>query len=388
MAIEDAPECAELFVCGRLCLLGEHSDWAGGFRCEDASIPVGRCLVVGTSDCGLHARVRLSPESPNTLTMTSVDDHGERRTRAFALDDPSALLREAQEGGFWCHVAGTCHHMVTSSPHAKSVATLARDAGVLLDNHRTTLPVKKGLSSSAAVCVLVARAFSRAFDLDLTVREEMSAAYAGERTTPSRCGRMDQACAFGPGRPVLLTFDGDTLDVEPLDRVAADVHIVVADLEASKDTVVILRDLQTAFVAGAGERAEPDPVGVRVRRLLGETNQKFVREATEAIERGDAAALGRTYADAQAAFDAAAEAACPSQLSAPALRATLSDDDVRAASLGGKGVGSQGDGSVQFVCDGEAGGEACAETLRRKFGLRPMRVVIRATSAVDGTDDG
>ena len=22
----------ELFVCGRLCLLGEHSDWAGGFR--------------------------------------------------------------------------------------------------------------------------------------------------------------------------------------------------------------------------------------------------------------------------------------------------------------------------------------------------------------------
>ena len=53
---------------------------------------------------------------------------------------------------------------------------------------------------------------------------------------------MDQACAFGPGRPVLLTFDGDTLDVEPLDRVAADVHIVVADLEASKDTVVILGD--------------------------------------------------------------------------------------------------------------------------------------------------
>ena len=236
--------------------------------------------MVGTSDCGLHARVRLSPESPNTLTMTSVDDHGERRTRAFALDDPSALLREAQEGGFWCHVAGTCHHMVTSSPHAKSVATLARDAGVLLDNHRTTLPVKKGLSSSAAVCVLVARAFSRAFDLDLTVREEMSAAYAGERTTPSRCGRMDQACAFGPGRPVLLTFDGDTLDVEPLDRVAADVHIVVADLEASKDTVVILRDLQTAFVAGAGNRPEPDPVGVRVRRLLGETNKKIVREAT------------------------------------------------------------------------------------------------------------
>ena len=114
---------------------------------------------------------------------------------------------------------------------------------------------------------------------------------------------------------------------------------------------------------------------------MGETNQRFVREATEAIARGDAAALGRTYADAQAAFDRAAGAACPSQLSAPALRATLADDDVRAASLGGKGVGSQGDGSVQFVCDGEAGAEACAETLRRKFGLRAVRIVIPATKS-------
>ena len=32
----------------------------------------------------------------------------------------------------------------------------------------------------------------RVFDLGLTVRDEMDAAYRGERTTPSRCGRMDQ----------------------------------------------------------------------------------------------------------------------------------------------------------------------------------------------------
>ena len=83
----------------------------------------------------------------------------------------------------------------------------------------------------------------------------------------------------------------------------------------------------------------------------------------------------------KAAFDRAAGAACPSQLSAPALRATPADADVRAASLGGNGVGSQGDGSVQFVCDGEAGAEACAETLRRKFGLRAVRIVIPATKS-------
>lgn len=30
-------------------------------------------------------------------------------------------------------------------------------AGLAVDNHRTTLPVRKGLSSSAAVCCLVAK---------------------------------------------------------------------------------------------------------------------------------------------------------------------------------------------------------------------------------------
>ena len=51
--------------------------------------------------------------------------------------------------------------------------------------------------------------------LGMSTREEMEAAYQGEVTTPSRCGRMDQACAYGPGRPVLLTFDGDHLSVGP-----------------------------------------------------------------------------------------------------------------------------------------------------------------------------
>ena len=133
------------------------------------------------------------------------------------------------------------------------------------------------------------------------------------RTQASAPPRADAAAWIKPARSVPVdpsssaTFDGDALDVEPLDRVAADVHIVVADLEASKDNVVILRDLQPATVARSDVDRRPSRtrthVGVRVRRLLGETNQKFVREATEAIARGDAAALGRTYADAQAAFE-------------------------------------------------------------------------------------
>jgi galactokinase len=72
---------------------------------------------------------------------------------------------------------------------------------VTIDNYRTSLPVKKGLSSSAAVCVLVARAFSHAYGLACSTRDEMEMAYLGERTTPSKCGRMDQgeACEWPRG---------------------------------------------------------------------------------------------------------------------------------------------------------------------------------------------
>ncbi len=48
--------------------------------------------------------------------------------------------------------------------------------------------------------------------------------YWGERTTPSLCGRMDQACAYG-NQPILMTFDGngpsprgaDRIEVQPLE---------------------------------------------------------------------------------------------------------------------------------------------------------------------------
>lgn len=46
-------------------------------------------------------------------------------------------------------------------------ATAAK--GVTIDNYSTTLPLKKGLSSSAAVCVLVVRALCLVYGLKLSV---------------------------------------------------------------------------------------------------------------------------------------------------------------------------------------------------------------------------
>jgi len=61
-----------IFVPGRLCLFGEHSDWAGGYRRIDESIAPGYCLAIGTEQ-GINAIVSCSDD----FALRSVDANGD-----------------------------------------------------------------------------------------------------------------------------------------------------------------------------------------------------------------------------------------------------------------------------------------------------------------------
>ena len=100
--------------------------------------------------------------------------------------------------------------------------------------------------------IQVAQAFNELYDLKLTTRGVMEYAYRGETLTPSQCGRMDQACAFGRN-PVSMTYDGSLLDMEQLE-LAAPMHIVIVDLNADKDTATILRGLRAAYEFSDSQR--------------------------------------------------------------------------------------------------------------------------------------
>lgn len=350
----------KLFVPGRVCLFGEHSDWAGGYRRINADIEKGYALIAGTNQ-GIYAEVEAHP---NALVLTSTTPDGERRGPYEIAMEPAALLAEAQKGGFWSYIAGVAYQVLTHY-HVR---------GLVINNTRTDLPIKKGLSSSAAISVLTARAFNRIYDLKLTVRGEMELAYQGEITTPSRCGRMDQGCAFGT-RPVLMTFDGDRLDTQEL-TLDEPLYFVLVDLNAHKDTMEILARLNRAYPFPDG------PVERGVQELLGPINKRIVSQAVERVTAADGEGLGRLMGEAQTVFDRYAIPACPEELTAPVLHHVLDYEPLKPHIYGGKGVGSQGDGTAQFIARSESDQQAVIDILARGLGLEGMPLTLNPTARV------
>jgi galactokinase len=381
----------------------------------------GHCLVYGTN-CGLHARIGWSDATPASSISTAAEGdfllrlhfrsvvlhppqsqhfvktiganatarHDELHSVTYEtqfdhslvsiLDVPlltadgsvlsDVLERLAQGGSFFSYVAGSALEVLLK--YSSEIATMARkrasqnscsirSAGVVfsIDNYDTDLPVGKGLSSSAAVCVLVVRSLAQGvLEVALTPSEEMELAYLGERRTPSQCGRMDQCVAHGAA-PVSMLF-GDDGSVRCEKIVLPDeavFYFVVADMNRSKDTHRILGDLNACFKPPDDDDCPcsstivvPAGVAAAARKFLWSTSSTFVMAAMDALRQGSPETLGSVFNEYQVAFRTALGPACPTELTSPRLYELLSSEKVKGFVHGGKGVGSQGDGTIQFVC--------------------------------------
>ena len=342
----------ELFVPGRLCLFGEHSDWAGMYRSTNSALCKGQAVVTGIEQ-GIYA---VCEKCEEFIVRSDLEFYKGEELRSEM--DSEKLLSIASEGGFFSYVAGVASYINDNY----SVG------GVKISVTRMDLPLKSGLSSSAAVCVLVARAFNRLYNLKMNVQGEMQAAFRGEQRTPSRCGRLDQACAYGV-KPVLMGFDGVEISSHPL-RVGTTFYWVIANLMASKDTIKILADLNKCYPF-----AEND-LDRSVQEALGPDNLRINSEVIKALSEGDALKVGELMDEAQDVFDKKVAPAC-TELKAPVLHSVLSDPEVRKLVFGGKGVGSQGDGTVQFLAKSDTDAGKLCEYLEKKRGMPAFRLTLK-----------
>ncbi|MDZ7722153.1 MAG: hypothetical protein U5R06_04815 [candidate division KSB1 bacterium] len=157
-------EQVELFVPGRLCLFGEHLHRAGGYRRIDSSISRGFCILVGTNQ-GIYARAR---KDGKLVIKSTLPDGMSVGPHEIPMHN-NELLQVAEEGGFYSYSAGVayytcCHYKVQ---------------GLKIDNYKMDLPIRKGLSSSAANNVLVARAYNQLYDIELNLKGRDGAGLSG-----------------------------------------------------------------------------------------------------------------------------------------------------------------------------------------------------------------
>ena len=139
-----------------------------------------------------------------------------------------------------------------------------------------------------------------------------------------------------------MTFDGDRTAIEPL-TVAQELYLIIVDLAGCKDTQEILVRLNQGYPVAKNN------VQQQVQHYLGAINANLVRQAQYAIQQGDAATFGSLMQQAQVEFDRCVAPACPAQLNSPILHELLSYQPLQPYIYGGKGVGSQGDGTAQFI---------------------------------------
>jgi len=332
----------ELFVPGRLCIIGEHSDWAANYGYHSGH------AIVAPTDQGIHAKV---VSDQNLKVQSSMKDgtHLGPVTVKMELDE---LLREAKSGSFFSYIAGVAYIVKSRYPQV---------GGIFLDNYKTSLPIQKGLSSSAAVCVLVAQSFNSIYDLKMTIESVMDIAYEGERLTGSLCGRMDQVCAYN--KFVHIEFTPTGIKSTPME-VKEPMYFVLVELRGKKDTKKILSDLNAGYQRALDNKHQND-----LHTFLGDQNHKIVQQAISAINDGHHENFGKLITQWQQLFDTHAAPLCVEELTSPKLHSVLNDKDVMQLAWGGKGVGSQGDGTAQFLVKSKEQQENLAKLIESKFSM-------------------
>jgi galactokinase len=243
---------------GRVNLIGEHTDYAGGLALP---LAIDRSVVVRGEAAGdaIHLRSELFRDTVEVSLDGQTASHGWGRRVAGVVAELAAMGR--QPVGFDGVVAGD-------------------------------LPAGAGLGSSGAFGVAVARALCAVGRLELTSLEFVRACRrAEERATGVPCGLLDQAAAVLGRAGRALFLDCASID-HRLVALPNDLAVLVADSGVHR------RVEETAYA----ERRRELEAGHRRRVRHVESENERVLAAVAALERDDRGALAEIFAAGQASL--------------------------------------------------------------------------------------
>jgi galactokinase len=270
---------------GRVNLIGEHTDYNGGFVLPMA---IERETVVAAT-----------PREDRTVHAYSV---GLKEQQSFDLDHPGPPRR-----GIWLdYVEGVARAL-------ESRGVQLSGADLLIDSD---VPTGAGLSSSAALEISVGLALARVSGQEV---DGVTLALAGQQAehtyVGTLCGIMDQFVAALATERHALLIDCRSLEAEPVPLDTTDVAVVIADTRVKHELssseynvrraectrgVELLREhlpgileLRDVSVADFQRHADtlPDTIRRRCRHIVTENERTL--DAARALRAGDLAEMGR-----------------------------------------------------------------------------------------------
>jgi galactokinase len=345
---------------GRVNLIGEHTDYNGGF------------VLPTTIPQQTHVELQTRPDQ--TVTVRS----------ANAQSPGTFTLGAEQRAGTWVdYVQGLTWALGLDG----YTGVKGFDLSITSD-----VPLGAGLSSSASLEVAVLRALRRAFELEL---DDIKLALLGQRAendfVGARCGIMDQMAASLADAGSALFLDTRSLAFRrvplPVEADLVVVHSGVSHAISGGDYntrraeceeaarrlgVPQLRDVPLENVRKVDQL--PEPLNRRARHVI--TEHARVLQAVEALEGNDLTWLGRLFAASHASMRNDFEVSVPEV----DLLVDLAQANPRVygARLTGGGFG----GSIVILArggEGRAVGERVSAEYAARSGQEPRLLVPAST---------
>lgn len=337
----------KLYVPGRLGILGEISDLVSPYLANNSDLIPGHAIAV-TMDKGIYSTVKKSEMlvfqySPYYI-KTSISK--------------TNLKKLAKSDMFCSYVCGTVLYIINNYDVR----------GIDIKINKMDLLIQKGLSSSAAICITVAKAYNELYNLNLTDSDIEKIAYEGEHLAKSKCGYLDQRSIMNNDICHLI-FKQNCVESIPI-SVKKDVNILIVDLNQKKDTKKIMDFFNNAL------RHKKNFNNKLVYEILGEKNKFFIEAAINSLENGNLENFGKILTDYQKSIDKLGEYC--DELKAPTLHKLFSDTKINKLTYGYKGVGSGGDGSALLICKGKATQEELLKYIKKTYNMNSIKFCIKS----------
>jgi len=341
---------------GRVNLIGEHTDYNGGFVLPSA---VNRDVVMA-----------LAPRDDGNIRLHSLN-YGEAET-----------IPDVEKGPIPKRATGWANYVVAVVEQLRARKASVHGFDGLLAGD---VPDGAGLSSSAAVEMAVGIGLEALWELAIPKKQLALLGQAAEHSdyVGVKCGIMDQfISALGRADHALL-IDCDSLDFESVPIPPSLISILIVnsmvkrglvDSEYNRrrkecaDGLAILsekenREFPTLRHAGlevfrAHEKALPDPIRRRVRHVV--TENERVHAAAAALRRGDVSRVGALFTESHSSLRDDYAVSCPPLDRLCAL--LEAEEGVYGARITGAGFG----GCVVALVDPKAA-QIVADSVARRY---------------------